>query len=235
MRADFHTHILPGIDDGSRNIEESTEMLRELRKQGIDTVVATPHFYCEENTVETFLERRDAAFALLQRTIQDEPDMPAVLCGAEVLFYPEIFALENLDKLCIQGTRYIMIELPFQSWTKRIYESIFRISTHAGLKPIIAHVDRYLKLQKDKNCLEELLHAGAVLQVNAEAFEGLLNRRKVLNLIKTGKVSLLGSDCHNMRSRKPNIAAAYTAVAEKLGPDTVTGLEEISRKILQPK
>lgn len=235
MRADFHTHILPGVDDGSRNIEESMEMLRELKKQGIDMVVATPHFYCEQNTIETFLERRNAAFALLQKAVQDEPDMPEVVCGAEVLFYPEIFALDNLEKLCIQGTRYIMIELPFQSWNGRVYDSIFRISTQIGLMPIIAHVDRYLKLQKDKNCLEELLHAGAVLQVNAESFEGLLDRRKVLKLIKTGKVSLLGSDCHNMRRRKPNIATAYTAVAEKLGPDMVTELEEISRKILQQK
>ena len=87
MMIDFHCHILPKMDDGSDSINTSLAMLREEHTQGVNRVVLTPHFYCEEESIEAFLQRRKKAFSALQTAISDQPhtdDIPELCLGAEV-------------------------------------------------------------------------------------------------------------------------------------------------------
>ncbi len=94
---DFHTHILPALDDGSRDVTESVAMMSMLAEQGIQTVVATPHFYANEHSVEHFLERRTAAYERLSAALPEGG--PRLLCGAEVCYYPGISRLDGLQRL----------------------------------------------------------------------------------------------------------------------------------------
>ena len=104
MHADFHTHILPCVDDGSRSVEQSLEMLRQCKKMGIRHVILTPHFYADRDHPDRFLERRSAAFAALQEAVAEE-DVPAVIPGAEVHYFPNMGSSDVLRKLSIGGSR----------------------------------------------------------------------------------------------------------------------------------
>ncbi|MCD8010975.1 MAG: hypothetical protein LUF34_09435 [Lachnospiraceae bacterium] len=101
---DFHSHILPGLDDGSSSIEESIEMLRLSARKGVKTMVATPHFYAQKEAPEHFLERRRQSWARLAPRLPEEA--PEIYLGAEVYYYTRISNTENLSRLCIGGGRH---------------------------------------------------------------------------------------------------------------------------------
>ena len=117
---DFHTHILPKMDDGSKSTEESLAMLRAEREQGVEEVVLTPHFYPQMDDPYKFLDRRQASFERLQEVIGDEP-LPKLRLGAEVYFYHGMSSSEILKEFVISGTKCILVEMPASPWTERMY------------------------------------------------------------------------------------------------------------------
>ena len=108
---DLHTHILPQIDDGSQSVPESVSLLREERRQGVDTVFLTPHFYAEENCPVSFLKKRYRAWRKLEPYLF--PGLPTVRLGAEVQYFEGICAVEDIRHLRIVGTDYLLLEMPF--------------------------------------------------------------------------------------------------------------------------
>ena len=113
---DFHSHILPGIDDGSKDVAESLAMLSALKEQGVDTVVATPHFYANHHSVEEFLRRRQKAMDRLSAELSE--GAPTIVLGAEVRYYEGISHLQNLESLCIGDSKLLLLEMPFYKWTE---------------------------------------------------------------------------------------------------------------------
>ena len=107
---DFHTHVLPAVDDGSKSVEQSIEMLASLAEQSANTVVATPHFYANDESVEDFLEKRNRAYEILKSHGRFEQN---IILGAEVRYYDGISHLQDLKKLRIEGTKLLLIEMPF--------------------------------------------------------------------------------------------------------------------------
>ncbi len=198
---DFHTHILPGMDDGSKNVRQSLEMLRMEQKMGIDTVFLTPHFYASQNSPETFLNRREEAWERLQEDMEE--NLPQLLLGAEVQYYESIGYAENLSSLCIQGTNLLLLEMPFNRWDDRAVRTVLDLNGMDGIQIVLAHIDRYLKFVKE-DVWDLFQRSGILMQLNASAFSGLLHRRKAVSLMQNGFVQFIGSDCHNLDSRKPN-------------------------------
>jgi len=205
---DAHTHILPGIDDGAADVDKSLAMLRIQRQQGVDTVLLTPHFYREEESIEGFLTRRQAAYDALMAAVGDEP-VPKLVLGAEVYWYPGISREEELHKLCLEGTDLLLLELPYAPWTDRILEEVDAIPALRGLTPLIAHVDRYFRFQRQGQ-IPLLQQMGFPIQLNASGFRGFWRRRKLLPLLRGGKCCI-GSDCHTPDFRGPcmNVAEAF--------------------------
>ena len=111
---DFHSHILPEIDDGSRNVETSIGMLRMCREQGVDIMIATPHFYADSNRVERFVENRKNAY---DKVMAENADIPHIMMGAEVAFFDGISRAERVDALTIEGTNIMLLEMPFVTWS----------------------------------------------------------------------------------------------------------------------
>lgn len=198
---DFHTHILPGIDDGSKDVRQSMKMLRMEQKMGIDTVFLTPHFYASQNSPEVFLSRREEAWQRLQGELQE--GLPQLLLGAEVQFFESIGYAENLRSLCIQGTNLLLLEMPFNRWDDRVVRTVLDLNGMDGMQIVLAHIDRYLKFVKEE-VWELFQRNGILMQLNASAFSGWLHRRKAVSLMQNGTVQFIGSDCHNLDSRKPN-------------------------------
>ena len=233
MFIDFHTHVLPGIDDGSASLEESIELLRMEREQGIDHVVATPHFYAQHDSPDRFLERRERAKEKLLEEMEKHPDMPKLSIGAEVYFFRGISDSELLPKLTIDNKRFILIEMPMSEWTDSMYSEIEAIYTQRGITPIMAHMDRYIAPFHTHKIPEKLAELPVLVQVNASFFlKGGLTSRLAFRLLKEDKIQLIGSDCHNLTTRAPRIGDAFDAIRKKLGEETAFRICECGESVL---
>lgn len=226
---DFHSHILPGIDDGSRNLEESLALLRQMREQGITTVVATPHFYADEQSIDSFLQRRMDAFNRLMAQCTDT--VPRILLGAEVLYYNGISRLEGLDKLCIDGTRILLLELPFTRWSSTILREVLEIANNMNLTVVLAHIERYMRYQR-RGVFDELYRNGVIMQVNAPYFADRSGRRAALRQLGAGQIHLLGTDCHGVDNRPPRMAEAMDVIRKKYGEGLIEELNDYATELL---
>lgn len=229
---DFHTHILPKTDDGSRSTDESLQMLSALKEQGIDTVAATPHFYANDESVHDFIKRRQASFEALKSKVSD--GMPEIIPGAEVRYYEGISRLDALSSLCLQGTRLLLLEMPMRRWSDYNIRELIDISCSGKIIPVLAHVERYMRFQQ-KGIFDVLLENDVLMQINASFVNGLLTKRKAVGLIERRKVLFIGSDCHNMSDRPPNIGKAYETIRKKLGDDFSDSFNEYAKKFIYRK
>jgi len=232
MVIDFHTHILPGVDDGSRNMEMSLSLLRMEVEQGIESVVATPHFYARHDTPERFLERRLKATEELQAAMEHHGGLPSLYVGAEVAYYRGMSESDVLRKLCIADSRYLLVEMPMTSWTDAMYEELYRIQSRQGLTPIVAHIDRYLTPVQTNRIMNRLEELPVLIQANAEFFLHRRTARTAMKLLERGRIHLLGSDCHNLDDRKPNLGAALDYISSHGGSQALQQVCDLSREIL---
>ncbi len=202
MLTDHHSHILPGIDDGSKSVEMSLEMIQCLHQQGIERIVSTSHFYAhrENDGVEGFLEKRTQAY---DKLMQASPAVSNIILGAEVAIERGISELDGIEKLAFQGTDYILLEFPYTGFSDWMIEEIENIAYNYKLTPIIAHLHRYLD-DYSKQQMQSILSLDAVIQFNNEVFETWSGKRFLKSVIASGHDFVFGSDTHNMKSRKPN-------------------------------
>ncbi|MBQ3060969.1 MAG: hypothetical protein IJD02_00840 [Lachnospiraceae bacterium] len=231
MIVDFHTHILPGMDDGSPNTETSIQMLQTLLKDGVDICLATSHFYCESDTVVEFLEKREAALNLLLKEVWNTK-IPLIKLGAEVLYSPVLKKLPNLKDLCIEGTDYLLLELPYAKITPTIVSDIEEIIETYQITPIIAHAERYLRFTSYES-LVNVLELDVLSQVNCDSLLRFGSRRNACRLITEGYIHLLGSDAHNMSSRPPRMKEAFKYICSKFGRDYLDTLMHNSTQVLR--
>lgn len=215
---DFHAHILPGTDHGSPGLEHSMRQLRCAGAAGIKTIVATPHYYISEDiSIPDFIEKRSAAADTLMRNSAGGIE---IIPAAEVHLTYETGELEYLPLLCVDGTDYILIEMPYGAWDGWVFDGLLAVSSVRRLKPIIAHVDRY-----DTNNLLKLIPFGFVLQVNAESVCRWGVRKRLMPYIKSGDISLLGSDVHDM----PEYSySRYTRALKLLGDNAAAMMAKAS-------
>lgn len=229
---DFHCHVLPGIDDGSKSVEESIQMLRMMAKQGITHVVATPHFYPQHDTPERFLRRRAKAEAALREAMAGEDGLPTLSIGAEVYYFRGISDSDVTKELTVDHKKCILIEMPSTPWTETMYQELKALSVKRGLTPVIAHLDRYIGPFRTRGIPKRLAALPVLVQANAEFFLERSTSAMAVRMLKKDGIHLLGSDCHNMSSRKPNLGEALKLIQRKLGNDIVTALNENAQMIL---
>ena len=184
---DFHSHVLPGIDDGSDCVEESLEMLHTAKNQGVSTMLATPHFYAQDVSVDHFLEKRKKAYDTLKRCM-DDSDCPDIRLGAEVCYFRGIGRAREIEKLCIEGTRVIMVELPFRQWDEEVLRDVEELMEKQNVSVMLAHIERFYACQKRKKIWKEVLDLPVIFQVNAEFFDGRKKRKLIKKLVEDGIV-----------------------------------------------
>lgn len=217
-KVDFHSHILPGIDDGSQSEAQSYEMLKQEKVHGVTQVLATPHFYPDDLSPQAFVERRQGAYEKLMGFVEDKKEeLPTIIQGAEVLLGVETADLEDLRRLAIEGTDYILIELPYNQIQEWVYESLEKIRVTHGLMPVIAHVERYVPFQKDLENIYRLMSMEGILgQVNTRAILDSKTRSLCQQLIGNRMVHVIGSDAHRVRHLK-ELDRAYKYISKKHG------------------
>ena len=229
---DLHTHILPRLDDGAASVEESLDMLRKEREHGVSTVVATPHFYADKDDPEAFLKARERAYRKLfcEMEKQEGEVFPRIILGAEVAYFEGISDCEDLSKLNIEGTKLLLLEMPAIKWNERMIAEVTAIYEKTGLVPVIAHIDRYIKIFNNKKMAEYFSDLPVLIQANAGFFGEWRYSRLALKMFDRGQIHLLGTDCHNTTSRPPEMYLATQALEKKFGKGVIPFIERNERK-----
>lgn len=234
MRVDFHSHVVPGVDDGSKNTDMSLQMLRSMRQQGTDLVVATPHFYMGRTAPEEYLEKISDACYLLREAIEKSgEEVPQMVLGYEVYYFKGISQANFINLFTIGNSSYILLELPTRPLINADVEDIYRIRANQGLTPILAHVERYLAFEHF-DFLQDMIRQGELLaQVNADSLLRWSTRKKALEFLKSGSAQFVGSDAHNIEQRAPHLGEAMAMIEKKAGKELVQRIDRDSVKLIQ--
>lgn len=229
---DLHTHIIPGIDDGAKDAEESVKILEELKNQGVDTIVFTPHYYCQNRSVDDFLQQRSQAFDSIKDII---PNGIKTVLGAEVnIDNYRSKDFKYLSPLAISGTDYILIEMPHSAeWNSALLVKIENLIDTTYLTPIIAHAEKFSSPQKNPSLISELISMGCLIQCTCDSF--LHDMPFAKTLLKKRQVHCLGSDAHNMKERFPIYNDGSNFLAKQFGQSQLDIIQNNMKLILQNK
>lgn len=222
MYTDFHSHFLPQIDDGSQSVEESVQILDLMAQNDTNLIVATPHFYCGEQSVEQFIESRTQAYEKLKPELK--PEHPEIRFGAEVLFDKALVGYEKLHDLCISGTDWLLLEMPYTDLDDSIIKGVAEITERGDVKVLIAHIERYLNFTSFSR-LYELMDLDVLGQINAVSLKGFSSKRHCMKLIKGGYVQALGSDFHRITRSHIPVKQGHEIIEKKVG-----GFEDYTKK-----
>lgn len=208
---DIHTHILPGIDDGAKDVSEAVSMVSMQKKIGVNKIILTPH-YNPYDDLDVFLEKRSVSYSELTSTLNDSN--VEFLLGCEVLYSSKLLDLD-LDKLTLGDTGYILIEFGYGSPSTEVIRT-FETIINSGYTPILAHVERYSFIRDNLDLLYELASIGVLTQFNAEVFLNEKERSFLKACEKHNLIHLLGSDAHGVARRAPNLGEVYSVISPDL-------------------
>lgn len=224
---DLHLHLLPGLDDGARSIDVAGAMIHQAAALGFRELVATPHLP-QPLTAARGLKTLRALTDVRQLASPLDVD---VRLGYEVPLVPEL--PERLlagEAISLDGSRAVLVELPFTSWPNHTDDTLFSLQT-AGYRPVLAHPERYRAVQANPELAIELARRGTVLQLTTGSVAGLFGksvRRTCETLLRAGVVGLVASDAHSAGSRYTAVPEGLERLRELVGEE---GVEQLTQAI----
>ena len=222
LQSDFHSHVLPGLDHGSRDLKTSLQQLLMVREGHTDVLVATPHFYPHRMNLARFLAQREESVKLLCDNMDCEDGLRVVV-GTETACYPGLENMDGLETLCIAGTNCLLLEMPMTEWKEAHFETVDAIIDR-GIQVVLAHIDRC-----DQRDVERVMQLDVMAQINASALGSFFKRRKLKHWFAEDRVWALGSDLHG--ADKGGYDHFPKALA-KLGKDTAARVMAHSEELL---
>ncbi len=217
---DLHNHLLPGIDDGARKLEETLQFLRLARRDGVRTVVATPHMKpgVYDNPRRMILER----VALVREAQKgDEAEEVELLPGAEVYYTAALASRARAGELMTVGDRgkHLLLELPYQQIPMHVEDTIFQLRL-LGITPLMAHPERVAYYLEDIERVAASVRLGALMQVTAGSITGRFGERArdfALAMLSRNLLHVIASDSHDVRYRPPTLSEGMRAAAGVVG------------------
>ncbi|MBQ3547896.1 MAG: hypothetical protein IJA44_05435 [Clostridia bacterium] len=231
MLLDIHSHILPAVDDGAKDIEDSIMLLEMMRSQGITHVIATPHFYPNNDTLEDFKSRvADAQLLLNKKKITT----PEIVIGCELFYFTGISQSDLINEFTIANSKYILLEPSPFLINKTLMSEILYLKNELGLVPIIPHIERYHKSIGFKDFLKFVKQNNILCQVNAGSFFDKHYNRILNKLFKLGVITFVATDTHSLE-RPPLLANALNEIEIRFSKDEkqriLTNLEALLSEI----
>ena len=220
------------MDDGAKDIDEALRILEMMKNDGITDVIATPHFYADSEILNDYKFQIEKAYNTLCSAAADK-DLPKIILGSEVLYYRYIGKSEAIDSLCINGSRYLLLELTDNCITDSLFGDIIDLKNNLGIVPIIAHIERYYKASSYKKLLKFIKKENILTQINASSFFLPHYRRVAVMLIKKGYANFLGTDSHSTDKRPPKMKDAINYISNKLGSEYANTLIHNSQMLLE--
>ena len=200
---DFHCHILPGIDDGAANVEESKKLIHLQVSQGVKNIVATPHFRKHSMSIDSFLELREQAYQQLE-TCGAFENVSEVMLAAEIAIEHNLYELDGIERLGNSKMNTLLLELPYDTYRKWMCEEIEEIAYSTKMQIIIAHLDRYTDLFTPENYNDIFSIPDVIFQFNTSAFTRRKEKKLLKAAIKNDYPIVFGTDCHNPQNRRPD-------------------------------
>lgn len=218
--ADIHCHILPGVDDGSKSMEQTLSMLQIAYDEGVRLMIATPHFHIGRMKVEG--DEIYDAVERLESIIEERFPELEIYAGQEIYYYSEAMeALDSGDILTMADSQYILMEYSVDENYDIIKSSVHEAIT-SGYTPILAHIERYMCLVDKPERVEYLINSGAYMQVNASSVagsHGKMEQKFIKKLLKKHMIHFVASDAHSDRSRAPRFADASKELIKICGTE----------------
>lgn len=225
---DFHSHILPNIDDGSRSIEETFNLIKEAKNVGFDAIVSTSHYM--ENYYETNVPEREVWINAIYENLQVKNINIRLYLGNE------IYLTENIIKLLEEGkastindTSYVLFEMPLNAEPLNLYDIVYEMM-QCKLVPILAHPERYSFVQKDPELIYDLIQKGVLMQANYGSIIGQYGEKAkmiVKKFLKNNMIHFLGTDVHRQNTIYPRIPECLAEINSLIGEEK---LEELSNE-----
>jgi protein-tyrosine phosphatase len=224
---DLHTHILPGLDDGARTLEESVKMAEMARKDGITAMVGTPHFFRGQHKYDDpniIRQKQDELKAALEEKGIDL----AIYRGGEVHIAPNLLdeIRRHREHLVLNGSSYLFVEFPSDHVFHGVKNLFFDLMSE-GLTPIIAHPERNSVFLRHPELLSELISKGALAQVNSGSIAGVYGSQAangVKKFLELNLVHFMSTDCHSTDTLPPLMSESAAKVAEVFGEERARAL-----------
>ncbi|MFJ7752609.1 tyrosine-protein phosphatase [Peribacillus muralis] len=230
---DIHSHILPEMDDGARNISESIEMARKAVEQGITDIFATPHYY--KGNYDNDKEKVEGKTRQLNRVLDDLQIPLNVWPGQEIRISDELIEdYDNNSVMALNGSHYMLLELPSNHVPRYLDRLIYDLQMKR-ITPIIAHPERNSEIIRNPHLLEDLIWKGAYSQITAGSITGKFGwrtKRFSKYLIHSGLTHFIASDAHNVGNRGFQIREAYKWVEKNLGQEVVNVFQVNAKDVL---
>ena len=218
---DFHTHILPGVDDGSKDFEETKKILLESKEQGFSKIISTSHYAIDCYEVPEYKRRE------MIEELNKENDFPEIFLGSEIfLTFNIVDLLKEYKASTINGSNYVLFELPLRHHFTNLKDVIYKLKEN-NYRLILAHPERYSVIQNDFNLLYELQDLGVLFQVNYGSILGIygFNAKQVVKkMLKNNLVSFLGTDVHKANTIYPKLPKALKKISKIISEEELYDL-----------
>lgn len=222
---DLHCHILPGIDDGAKNLQISLEMARMAAADGITVTACTPHIL--PGVYNNDGRHIKAAVVQLRQAITQAGIPIQVVAGADVHVAPDLATrLRSGEALTINDSKYLLLEPPHHIPPPRLEDHIFGLQT-AGYLPVVTHPERLSWIEGHYDLIKRLVYNGILMQLTAGSFMGTFGRRPrywAERMLDDGLCHVLATDAHNTEQRAPRLSDAREAIARRVGEQEATNL-----------
>ncbi len=229
---DFHSHILPNIDDGARNVDETFDMIKEARDAGFSALVSTSHYM--ENFYETEVAEREVWVKVISENLKEKGVDTEIYLGNEIYFSDEIInLLEEAKASTINGTSYVLFELPLNIEPLNLYEVIHKMLKFK-LVPVLAHPERYTFVHKEPNLIYDLVEIGVLMQANFGSILGVYGKNTKLILTKLLENDLIhfwGSDAHRHNGIYTKITLAIEEICGIIGREKFEELSKVNPRL----
>ena len=226
---DFHTHILPNVDDGSKSIDETFELLNEAKKAGFDTIISTSHYI--EDYYNVNVSEREVWINAISEILKKENNDLKLYLGNEVYLTENIMELLETGKATtINKSRYILFEFPMNTKPMNMYDIIYDMLQNK-LIPILAHPERYTYVQKEPEIIYVLIQKGVLMQANYGSIIGRYGEKAQLMVRKffeNNMIHFLGSDVHKKNTIYPRITQALNEIKDIIGKEKLNELTTIN-------
>ena len=217
MFADLHSHILPGVDDGPKTLEDSVNLVKQAISDGTSNVIATPHFYAMQHELDNRIQNVIKQKELLeQRLFSEGVSFEKMLLGFEVRFFKGISKCDSLRKLSLNYSKVLLIELGFDNISADVLNELNEL-VYQGYTVILAHVERYYKAHGFSLLKRQLKDKVFLTQVNASSLKDGHFKRGTNKLFKENIVDFIASDMHSVEHRPSELTDAFGIIRDKYG------------------
>ena len=229
---DFHTHILPNIDDGSRSIDETFNLIKEAKNVGFEGIISTSHYM--ENYYETDKPEREVWINAIYENLQAKNIDIRLYLGNEIYISENLIELLEKGKAStINDTSYVLFEMPLNEEPMNLYDIVYQMIQYK-LVPILAHPERYSYIQKEPDLVYDLVQKGVLMQANYGSIIGQYGEKAqfiVKKLLENNLIHFLGSDVHRQNTIYPKIPECLSEINSIIGEEKLQELTTENPKL----